>query len=135
MLYFLFGMVAVGTVLETCGIEQHEVGNYTFEETEQTYIETNESIKEKYGKAKDGMSNAQHVFAELEKEILKEQTQVLALVSKVTSCNNELKKSALSYKPLAEKEYIELMIQEEKSNRMEGFIQRIGALESIKKRC
>ncbi|KAJ3594556.1 hypothetical protein NHX12_003863 [Muraenolepis orangiensis] len=63
------------------------------------------------------------------------QEEVLQLMESSTQCLNRLKKIALKPNPLSTLEYIDLLIQGEKSESNEGYLQRIQKLQEIREKA
>lgn len=116
-----------------CEWNQHKNTPYILESYIEKEIVTLEKIKEKYLKSKSEMNDKKIILEKIKNKILDLNNSCLQIQQEITDTINRLKKIALNKDVLTSEEHIELLIQSEKMERKEGFIQRIEALEELKK--
>ncbi|KAJ3603425.1 hypothetical protein NHX12_029514 [Muraenolepis orangiensis] len=104
-----------------CHWSMHFNQKYRWDYKQETEKRTYKELKDKYQQAtKEAMS-----YTLLQEEVLQ-------LMKSSTQCLNRLKKIALKPNPLSTPEYIDLLIQGEKSELKEGYLQRIQKLQEMR---
>ncbi|XP_028987093.1 uncharacterized protein LOC114844147 [Betta splendens] len=96
---------------------------------------TLQELKEKYEKATREKLTVQQLIERQEEEIVQLQDLVFALMDQSASCITRLQEIALRPNPLTTPEYIDLLIEGERSEAREGYQARIQSLEAMKERA
>ncbi|XP_017296331.1 uncharacterized protein LOC108250797 [Kryptolebias marmoratus] len=96
---------------------------------------TVQELKSKYEKATKAKLTTQQLVEKQEEEIANLQDFVLSLIDQSACSITRLQEIALRPNPLTAPEYIDMMIEGEKSEAREGFQARIQSLEEVKERA
>ncbi|CAI5676786.1 unnamed protein product [Oreochromis niloticus] len=96
---------------------------------------TIKELEEKYLKATGEKVNVQALVDKLNAEYDCLQADVVKLMEKSTKCLNRLKEIALKPNPLSTPEYIDMLIEGEKSEGKPGWKQRVQSLMSMKEKA
>ncbi|XP_031605526.2 uncharacterized protein LOC116327962 [Oreochromis aureus] len=96
---------------------------------------TIKELEEKYLKATGEKVNVQALVDKLNAEYDCLQADVVKLMEKSTKCLNRLKEIALKPNPLSTPEYIDMLIEGEKSEGKSGWKQRVQSLRSMKEKA
>ncbi|XP_030016532.1 uncharacterized protein LOC115437481, partial [Sphaeramia orbicularis] len=96
---------------------------------------TVKELKEKYLKAKEAKSPIQALISKLKDEYKLVQNQVVELMKKSSRCLNRLKEIALKPNPLSTPEYIDMLIESEKSEHKLGWKKRVQALTHMREKA
>ncbi|KAJ3594557.1 hypothetical protein NHX12_003864 [Muraenolepis orangiensis] len=115
-----------------CHWSVHFVQKYRWNYKKVTEKRTYQDLKDKYQQATMKAMLVQDIMEQMrvQYKLLKE--EVLQLMKSSTQCLNRLKEIALKPNPLSTPEYIDLLIQGEKSELKEGYLQRIQKLQEIR---
>ncbi|XP_071369606.1 uncharacterized protein [Centroberyx affinis] len=97
--------------------------------------QTLQDLKEKYEKATEAKLSVQEVIEKQEEEIANLQDVMVSLLEESAQCLARLKEIALRPNPLSTPEYIDLLIEGEKSEAKEGYLARIQSLEAMKQKA
>ncbi|XP_029971073.1 uncharacterized protein LOC115405597 [Salarias fasciatus] len=92
-------------------------------------------LEQKYRKAEGEKLTVQGIICGLKADYSQMQTEVVNLMSESAKCLNRLKEIALKPNPLSTPEYIDMLIEGEKSEGKPGFKERINALTSMKEKA
>ena len=116
-----------------CYWEGHKNVPYVIKYTEIEVEETVEELKKKYYDNQNKLSLSEQIIRGKELELEKKMIECYAIQNEIKECIDKLKKEAL-YPNVNEtsEEYIDLQIESEKSEKKQGYKDRIKALESIK---
>jgi len=102
-----------------------------------TVIETRtiEDLKRKYLKAVQGKATAQKMMNSLEESLQKVHVQVLTMIKQAQKSIRRLDEIALKPNPLTEVDYIEVLIESEKTSANPGWKQRVKYYEEAKRQA
>ncbi|KAJ3615408.1 hypothetical protein NHX12_015733 [Muraenolepis orangiensis] len=89
-------------------------------------------LKDKYQQATKEAMSVEDVMKQMQVQYNLLQEEVLGLISNSAQCLNRLKEIALKPNPLSTLGYIDLLIQGEKSEAKEGYLQRIQKLQEMR---
>uniref|UniRef100_A0A672ILA4 Septin-type G domain-containing protein n=1 Tax=Salarias fasciatus TaxID=181472 RepID=A0A672ILA4_SALFA len=92
-------------------------------------------LKQKYQKAKGEKISVEGIIHGLKAHYNQMQTEVVKLISWSANCLNRLKEIALKPNPLSTPEYIDMLIEGEKSEGKPGFKERVNALMAMKEKA
>ncbi|XP_006811067.1 uncharacterized protein LOC102782632 [Neolamprologus brichardi] len=95
---------------------------------------TIKELKEKYDRARGEKMTVQGLADKLKAEYDCLQAEVMKLTERSAKCLNRLKETSLEPNPLSTLEYIDMLIEEEKSEGKEGWKQRVESLMEMKKK-
>ena len=115
-----------------CGWEQHVLESTRYENVKQKETRTMTSLKSRFVKAKNNIELSEKRINELEDQILQTQKDVLINIEQAKECKKRLEELALRPSVLTVAEYIDILIQMEKSEKKDGYLQRIEALNELK---
>jgi hypothetical protein len=118
-----------------CHWQSHANNAFYYELYEEEETRTLEDIQKKYNLAKEKKSDVQKVVKQMEAYLESLHQQVLRDIREVRNCLERLNKIALKPNPLTDTEYIDLIIQSEKSEKKLGYDQRIEYLLKIKQQA
>ncbi|KAL3989019.1 hypothetical protein ACER0C_013337 [Sarotherodon galilaeus] len=96
---------------------------------------TIKDLEEKYREAKGEKMTVQKVIDKLKAEYKSLQAEVVKLMERSSKCLNRLKEIALKANPLSTPEYIDMLIEGEKSEAKPGWKQRVQSLMSMKEKA
>ena len=126
-------LVACCTICPSqCGWEQHVLDSSRYENVKQKETRTMKSLKSRYVNAKNNVELSEKRINELENQISQTQKDVLINVEQAKECKKRLEELALKPSVLTVPEYIDILIQMEKSEKRDGYLQRIEALNELK---
>ncbi|XP_044225079.1 uncharacterized protein LOC122994449 [Thunnus albacares] len=94
--------------------------------------QTVQELKEKYEKATKEKLTIQDLIERQEEEIVRLQERIVTLMDQSSQCITRLQEIALRPNPLTTPEYIDMLIEGEKSEAKEGYQARIQSLEAMK---
>ncbi|CAL8366406.1 unnamed protein product [Boreogadus saida] len=100
-----------------------------------TEKQTFNDLKEKYKMAYKEAMSVEDIIKQMELEYDLLQDEVVQLMDRSAECLNILKFIALKPNPLSTPEYIDLLIQREKSEAMPGYLERINILQHMKEKA
>ncbi len=78
--------------------------------------------------AKGEKMNAEQLVEALKKDVEDQKKKIVKEIGEITDLYNSLKTNALRGNPLSNPEYIQMMIENEKNERQEGYEERIKNL-------
>uniref|UniRef100_A0A667ZJD1 Fibronectin type-III domain-containing protein n=1 Tax=Myripristis murdjan TaxID=586833 RepID=A0A667ZJD1_9TELE len=93
---------------------------------------TLKDLKEKYEQATQAKLTVQEVIKKQEQEIANLQDEIMSLIEESARSIARLNEIALRPNPLSTPEYIDLLIEGEKSEAKEGYLARIQSLEAMR---
>ncbi|XP_039905255.1 uncharacterized protein LOC120744769 isoform X5 [Simochromis diagramma] len=96
---------------------------------------TIKELKEKYERARGEKMTVQKVVDKLKAEYESLQADVVKLMERSSKCLNRLKEIALKPNPLSTPEYIDMLIEGEKSEAKPGWKRRVQSLMSMKEKA
>lgn len=115
-----------------CDWNVHFNQKYRWDYVKEKQMKTVQELKEKYEKASEAKITVQQLIDIQEEEIANLQDVVMSLMDTSSGCIARLKEIALRPNPLSTPEYIDLLIQGEKSEAKEGYLARVQSLETMK---
>ncbi|XP_018530450.1 uncharacterized protein LOC108882444 [Lates calcarifer] len=96
---------------------------------------TLQELKDKYEKATKEKMTVQELIERQEEEIVHLQDMIVSLMDQSAHCITRLQEIALRPNPLTTPEYIDMLIEGEKSEAKEGYQARIQSLEAMRDRA
>ncbi|CAK6984641.1 uncharacterized protein LOC108882446, partial [Scomber scombrus] len=111
-----------------CHWSSHFNQKYKWEYKEVKEKRTAKELQEKYQKASKAKISVWDIIEKLKAEYERVQAEVVKLMERSTKCLNRLKDIALRPNPLSTPEYIDMLIEGEKSEGKTGWMQRVQAL-------
>ena len=118
-----------------CHWTMHHNNSYYFETYEEEEERTSKKLKANFQSAIIRKSGIQEMIIKLEQELQDFHNQILANIKQVQQCLQRLAEIALKPNPITEREYIDLLIQVENSEKKPGFMRRITYLKEIKQQA
>lgn len=100
-----------------------------------TVTKTASDIAKRYQCALDSKEEVESVIGEMEKGIALLNVEILSKIQCAKRSITCLEKIALRPNPLTDEEYIDILIKSEETQKKEGFLDRIGALQKLKRRA
>ncbi|KAL3855669.1 hypothetical protein ACJMK2_014876 [Sinanodonta woodiana] len=94
---------------------------------------TFDQLKKSYDIAIDEERKYPAILQKMEAKFNQVGQSVFAMITRVRDCVNDLNQKAIEQNPLSQVEYLELLIESEKSEAKYGWPQRVEILESFKK--
>lgn len=117
-----------------CYWNVHFNQKYKWEYKEVTEKRTIKDLKDKYMKATKEKFSVQEVINKLNNEYKQVQDKVVELVETSGKCLNRLKEIALKPNPLSTLEYIDMLIEAEKSEAKPGWKKRVETLMAMREK-
>jgi disulfide oxidoreductase YuzD len=93
--------------------------------------QTLKDVRERYEKAKGDKMDAEELVTALKKDVDILKKDIVKAIGDIKVLHNELKRNALHGNPITTPEYIEMMIDNERKEREDGFAERIKSLEEL----
>ncbi|XP_008294040.1 uncharacterized protein LOC103367703 [Stegastes partitus] len=118
-----------------CPWNVHFNQKYKWDYKEVKEKQTLQQLKEKYLKAKGQKGNVQGVIKVLRDEYDRLQFVVVKLIESSAKCLNRLKEIALKPNPLSTPDYIDMLIEGEKSEGKAGWKKRVQSLMTVRERA
>ncbi len=118
-----------------CHWSKHVSQSFWYELYEEEQVRTSADLKARYDTATQGKSMAEAVVSSLEAELKQVESDVLSMESQVRGSLNRLDEIALKPNPLAEVEYIDLLIEGERQEQKPGWTNRVQAYEVVKEKA
>ncbi|XP_059915972.1 uncharacterized protein LOC132463689 isoform X2 [Gadus macrocephalus] len=115
-----------------CDWNVHFNQKYKFDYVKEKQVTTVQELKEKYEKASEAKITVQQLIEIQKEEVAHLQDEIILLMDTSSACLARLKEIALRPDPLSTPEYIDLLIEGEKSEGKEGYLARIQSLEKMK---
>lgn len=116
-----------------CKWQDHKNTPYILEFYLEKEIITLDELKKKYDDSKNKVFNKKRILENIKRNIYALNRECIETQEKITRSINRLKQIALNKDILSSEDHIELLIQSEKMEKKDGFMQRIEALELLKK--
>lgn len=115
-----------------CAWGQHVNNPYRFELYTEEVERTSGDLKKRYEKALEGKKGVHAIIKCMENELKQTHHRVVRNIQEARCSLQRLQEIALKPNPLSEVEYIDLLIESEKSEAKQGFKNRIQALEKLR---
>ena len=115
-----------------CDWSIHFNQKYRWDYVKEKQMRTVQDLKEKYEKATKPKITVQQLIENQKEEIANLQDEIMSLMDTTSRCIARLKEIALQPNPLTTPEYIDLLIEGEKSEAKEGYLARIQSLQTMK---
>ena len=116
----------------TCAWNAHNLQHFRYESVKQVETRTAKTLKARYDKAKSHHEKAKSTIAILEEELSQMQQDVMIKIKHARKCKERLNEIAIEPETVTEAAYIDILIEAEKIEASEGFINRIKALQELK---
>jgi hypothetical protein len=120
---------------DKCYWKKHANTPYIFEYIPVKVKRTYKEMKDKYEKATGTVLTQEQIVEKLGKDLHELLLFIEKMMVTIKTCNERLEEIALRPNPLTMTEHIELMIENEKLERKEGFMKRIEILNDFKKKA
>ncbi|KAK0137269.1 Stonustoxin subunit alpha [Merluccius polli] len=118
-----------------CHHSKHATQKFRWEYKEVKEKRTYQDLKDKYEEATKKKMSVQDIIGKMKVEYDDLQDDVVRLMEEAATCLNTLKEIALKPNPLSTPEYIDLLIEGEKSEATPGYQERIKKLQDIKEKA
>ncbi|KAM4605005.1 uncharacterized protein ACJ7VT_017306 [Polymixia lowei] len=118
-----------------CHWSVHFNQKYRWEYQDVKEKRTVKDLKDKYQKATEAKLSVQDLIGRLKADYNRLQVEVVKLIERSAKCLDRLKEIALKPNPLSTPEYIDLLIEGEKSEAKPGFQDRIKSLQSMREKA
>uniref|UniRef100_A0A3Q2V040 Fibronectin type-III domain-containing protein n=1 Tax=Haplochromis burtoni TaxID=8153 RepID=A0A3Q2V040_HAPBU len=118
-----------------CYWNVHFYQKYIWEYKEVKEKKTVKKLKEKYDRARGQKMTVQGLVEKLKAEYESLQSEVVKLMERSSKCLNRLKETSLKTNPLSTPEYIDMLIEEEKSEGKPGWKRRVQSLMVMKEKA
>ena len=118
-----------------CHWTQHVNNPYRFELYQEDEERTQEDLRHKYVRAKEGMVQVQAMIKTINNRLSQLDEHVMEMIDQVRQSAKRLGEIALKPNPLTEVEYIDLLIESEKQEAKPGYQARIKYFQDVRKRA
>ena len=118
-----------------CPWQQHQSSTERYEIIYKTETRSYDDLKGKFYEASKGQLTSSKLIESHASALEKAQTELQMLVEEARSCMELLKQIALKPSPLTQADYIQLMINSEKSQKKEGWEERVVHLNKAKQQA
>ena len=115
-----------------CHWSKHVNDAYRFETQYETVEKEYDDIRKRYNTAVEGLSKAETLMKEVEEDFKKTNRIVLNVVAEMQRGLKKLSEIALKKDPLQQVDYLDLLIESEKSQAKPGWQDRVEALQRTK---
>ncbi|CAJ1440388.1 unnamed protein product [Effrenium voratum] len=116
-----------------CHWSKHQNLPYILEWYSETQKQTLDELKAKYDSANEGKANVQKILQGILDELVRNHKLLADLLVRTKKCKERLAEIAMRPSVLPSEEYIQIMIENEKSNQKPGWQNRVPVLEKLKK--
>lgn len=120
---------------KNCKWDKHINAQFRLDAEETLVTKTSDDLKKKYQLATGKVQSQSENLKKVKSAFIELQKTVTDHITEVRKCINELEKIALKPCPLTDVEYIDILINSEKSDAREGFLHRIKLLEIFRKQA
>ena len=134
--------VGRGTESARCGVcpgkcswKRHKDSSYRFEYYTKSVTKTSDDLKKKYESAMNSKDKTEEVINTLRKELDALTTAVLHKKDQARTCIEHLQQIALKPDHLTEVEYIDCLIESEKREAKDRWLEHVQALEGVRKQA
>ncbi|XP_030218520.1 uncharacterized protein LOC115548201 isoform X2 [Gadus morhua] len=118
-----------------CSVTEH-ILERSYWSYEKVNVQRNyEELKKRYEKASKKAMSIEDIIEQMELEYRQLEDEVVRLMERSAQCLNTLKEIALKPDPLSTADYIDLLIEGEKSEAKPGYLERINKLQDLKKKA
>ena len=118
-----------------CSWKTHRNQNFTFVVTQMEVTKNSEDLKKKYEDAKGKSMKASEMIAKCKQDITDTEDETLSLIQQASQCISRLEEIALRPNVVATADYIEILIESEKTTYSEGYMERIKHLKELQQRA
>ena len=118
-----------------CPWQQHQSSTERYEMIYKKETRSYDNLKQKFYEATKGQLTSEKLLESHTRALEKAQTELQMLVEEARSCMELLKQIALKPNPLTQADYIQLMINSEKSQKKEGWEERVINLNKAKQQA
>ena len=117
-----------------CSWRDHSIQRFRYgEPSAEVELRTKAHLKKRYEMAKDKCEEVKEIIKMLEDDLSQMQQDAIKMIQEARECKQRLNKIALKPEKLTEVDYIDLLILTEKNEKKYGYVERIKALEELKK--
>ncbi|XP_045203650.2 uncharacterized protein LOC123556762 [Mercenaria mercenaria] len=120
---------------DKCHWQKHANTPYIFEYITVKVKKKYADMQQKYKEATGKLLTQEQIVEKLGEELNDLLDDIEDMMAVIKSCNERLKEIALRPNPLSMTEHIDLMIENEKLEKKDGFLQRINILNDFRKRA
>lgn len=124
-----------GVCTEKCGWRQHVNNPYMFEMYEDEEERTSDELRQRYEQATSKKTSKEQIIDGIKKELQALEDEVKGLIQQAKKHLERLNSIALRPINLSEMDYIDLLIEQEKNEGKQGFLERVKALEGFRKQA
>jgi hypothetical protein len=118
-----------------CPVGDHTNENGKWDFKQELETKTMNDIQNAYEDAMGKKLNAEELLKSLKLEVEQLKMNILKTMEAITCCSNQLKEKALRGNPITTLEYIQMIIDDEKTNGKPGYEERIKSLEDVLERA
>ncbi|KAL3855330.1 hypothetical protein ACJMK2_014546 [Sinanodonta woodiana] len=118
-----------------CYWSEHHNTQHRFELVPTKVKQTSDDLKKKYEIAVDEEKKHSEFLKKVKDRFNHVGESVFAMIKRVRDCINELKQKAIKQNPLSQVEYIEILIEAERSEAKYGWQKRVEMYQSFKKQA
>ena len=120
-------------VCSNCDMGSHEFSKFCYKLESVTITRTKEDIKQKYEEAMGKAATVEEMIEKAKKDLEASEETIVGYINKATLAMEALNEIALKPDALSSTDYVDIMIEKEKSEKKSGFKQRVGQLYEVKK--
>ena len=118
-----------------CHWKYHVSDSYYFDVYEEIETRTSQDLRERYEKAISKKANVEGMVSKMQKQLDDHSQLILSKIRQACQCLQRLSEIALKPNPLTEVEYIDLLIESEKSEKKPGWQHRIQHFQKIREQA
>jgi hypothetical protein len=96
---------------------------------------TSDDLKKKFEEASEGKANVKKMLASHQRQLQEEHAKLHEMIDEAQRCLTKLDEIALKPNPLTQVEYIQLLINSEKQQAKDGWMDRVKYLETTKEQA
>ena len=124
-----------GVCIGKCSWDDHKNNKYRFELYTVNVIKTSDELKKEYDSAMDSKDEIEKVIRTMKKELDALNTAVLHKIDEARRCIARLQQIALKPDHLTEVGYIDILIESEKREAKDRWLERVQALEGVRQQA
>ena len=120
-------------VCSNCNMGAHKFATHRYVLKSVTITKTKDDIKQKYEEAMGKAATVEEMIEKAKKDLKASEKTIVKYIEMATIAMEELNKIALKPDALSSTDYVDIMIEKEKSENKPGFKQRVAQLYEVKK--
>ena len=124
-----------GVCVGKCSWDEHKNNKYRFELYTVNVTKTSDELKKEYDSAMDSKDEIEKVIRTMKKELDALNTAVLHKIDEARRCIARLQQIALKPDHLTEVGYIDILIESEKREAKDRWLERVQALEGVRQQA